>query len=135
LVEFALTLPVWLVLLLGVMDFGRGFYAAVIAQQAAREGARIGAGTSAGVTVQQIQDRVVYALGYTCSGCPDLLALTGTQPTIHIGGYNNATTVTKYGYADGSCATPCGATCPNAPACACTSACSGGQIQIEVLWD
>src|SRR5256885_7254199 len=97
LVEFALTLPVWLVLLLGVMDFGRGFYAAVSAQQAAREGARIGAGSSAGITVQQIQDRVVYALGYTCSGCPDLLDLTGSSqyglcppanPCIRIGGYN-----------------------------------------------
>jgi len=40
LVEFALTLPVFLVILLGMMEYGYYFYVAVSANNAAREGAR-----------------------------------------------------------------------------------------------
>jgi len=40
LVEFAITLPIFLVLLLGVMEYGYYFYVAVSATNAAREGAR-----------------------------------------------------------------------------------------------
>jgi Flp pilus assembly protein TadG len=40
LVEFALTLPVFLVILLGMMEYGRYFYVAVSANNAAREAAR-----------------------------------------------------------------------------------------------
>jgi len=39
LVEFALVLPILLVLILGVMDFGRMFYTKMILTNAAREGA------------------------------------------------------------------------------------------------
>ncbi len=39
LVEFALLLPILLVLILGVMDFGRMFYTKMILTNAAREGA------------------------------------------------------------------------------------------------
>jgi len=40
LMEFAVTLPLFLVLLLGMMEYGRYFYVAVSATNAAREGAR-----------------------------------------------------------------------------------------------
>jgi Flp pilus assembly protein TadG len=40
LVEFALTVPLFLVLLLGMLDYGYYFYVAVSATNAAREGAR-----------------------------------------------------------------------------------------------
>ena len=40
LVEFALTVPLFLVLLLGMLDYGYYFYVAVGATNAAREGAR-----------------------------------------------------------------------------------------------
>ena len=40
LIEFAVTLPLFLVLLLGIMEYGYYFYVAVSATNAAREGAR-----------------------------------------------------------------------------------------------
>ncbi|MHB0858204.1 MAG: TadE/TadG family type IV pilus assembly protein [Anaerolineae bacterium] len=40
LVEFALVLPILLFLLVGVVDFGRGFYSYIAVTNAAREGAR-----------------------------------------------------------------------------------------------
>jgi Flp pilus assembly protein TadG len=40
LLEFGLTLPIFLVILLGMMEYGRYFYVAVSANNAAREGAR-----------------------------------------------------------------------------------------------
>lgn len=43
LIEFALTLPLLLLLLLGVLDAGRGVAAAITLSNAAREGARYGA--------------------------------------------------------------------------------------------
>ncbi len=42
-VEFALVAPIFLVLLLGIVDFGMGFKAWISITNAAREGARIGA--------------------------------------------------------------------------------------------
>lgn len=48
LVEFALVVPVFLVLLFALVDFGRGFQAWIEVTNAAREGARVGSlhGTS-----------------------------------------------------------------------------------------
>lgn len=43
LVEFSLILPVFLVLMFGLVDFGRAFYTWMIVTNAAREGARAGA--------------------------------------------------------------------------------------------
>lgn len=55
LVEFALTLPLILVLIFGLVDFGRAFHAWLLVTNAAREGARVGA-TQA--PLNQIQTRV-----------------------------------------------------------------------------
>jgi Flp pilus assembly protein TadG len=43
LVEFSLILPVMLILLFALVDFGRGFYTWLLVTNAAREGARAGA--------------------------------------------------------------------------------------------
>ena len=43
LVEFAMVLPLFLVLLFGLVDFGRAFYSWILITNAAREGARTGA--------------------------------------------------------------------------------------------
>ena len=43
LVEFALVLPIFLVLVLGIVDFGMGLRAWITVTNAAREGARVGA--------------------------------------------------------------------------------------------
>lgn len=51
-VEFGLVLPILLVLLLGIIDFGRAYHAQITLTHAAREGARAFAvnGDTAGVT-------------------------------------------------------------------------------------
>jgi hypothetical protein len=41
-VEFALIMPVLVLILMGVFDFGRAFYAYSVVANAAREGARVG---------------------------------------------------------------------------------------------
>lgn len=43
LVEFAMVLPIFLLLLFALVDFGRGFYTWLVITNAAREGARAGA--------------------------------------------------------------------------------------------
>jgi len=55
LVEFTLLVPVFLLLLFAIIDFGMGFYSWITVTNAAREGARLGAVLA---TQQQIEDRV-----------------------------------------------------------------------------
>lgn len=55
LVEFALLVPIFLLLLFAVVDFGMGFYSWITVTNAAREGARLGAVLA---TEQEIEDRV-----------------------------------------------------------------------------
>ncbi len=54
-VEFALLLPIFLVVLFLIIDFGVGINRWVIVTNATREGARIGA---VGASLQEIRDRV-----------------------------------------------------------------------------
>jgi len=54
-VEFALLVPIFLILLFAIVDFGMGFYSWITVTNSAREGARIGAVQA---TEQQIIDRV-----------------------------------------------------------------------------
>lgn len=60
LVEFALTLPVLLGLLVGVLDLGFLFHRQLVLADAAREGARLG---SLGQTTSQVQGAVIANLG------------------------------------------------------------------------
>ncbi len=55
LAEFALLIPIFMLLLFAIVDFGMGFYSWITVTNAAREGARLGAVLA---TEQQIQDRV-----------------------------------------------------------------------------
>ncbi len=60
LVEFALILPLLMVLITGIIDFGRAYQTIVTLTNAAREGARVGA---TGATAGAIQTRVVSTAG------------------------------------------------------------------------
>lgn len=53
--EFALIMPVLLLVIAGIVDFGRAFFTQVELTNAAREGARAAIITT--VTAQQVQDR------------------------------------------------------------------------------
>jgi Flp pilus assembly protein TadG len=57
LVEFVLVLPIFLLLVFAIIDFGMGFHAWLTVTNSAREGARLGAvrGTQAEI-VQRVQD-------------------------------------------------------------------------------
>ncbi len=55
LVEFALLVPIFLILLFAIVDFGMGFYSWITVTNSAREGARIGAVLA---SEQDIKDRV-----------------------------------------------------------------------------
>jgi len=121
LVEFAFVVPILLVLFLGIVDFGRAYYAGVVAEQAAREGARLGMGASpgTGIGVSEIQTQVRNALGYGCGGCPNWLGLTAA-PTLNVGGYENDGT--QFGWVRGG----------SGANAVCSTNCSGGQIQVQV---
>jgi Flp pilus assembly protein TadG len=60
LVEFSLILPVFVVLLFAIVDFGRAFYTWLVVTNAAREGARVGA-TQQPLTA--IQSRITSSIG------------------------------------------------------------------------
>ena len=82
LVEFALIMPVFLILLFGLADFGRGFYAYLIVTNAAREGARSAAVRDDAATI----DNKVYSSFCSAasppSGCaigPSGISITRTN--------------------------------------------------------
>jgi Flp pilus assembly protein TadG len=70
-VEFALVLPLLLLLVFGIIDFGRALNAQITLTQAAREGARLDAIGSTAVTSGTTGaatglSGVTVAIGYTC---------------------------------------------------------------------
>jgi Flp pilus assembly protein TadG len=73
-VEFALLLPVLLLLLFGVIDFGRAINAQITLTQAAREGARLASvGQSSSTVVSRTQSAATGLSGVTVtvsSSCP-----------------------------------------------------------------
>jgi Flp pilus assembly protein TadG len=66
-VEFALLLPVLLLLLFGIVDFGRAINAQITLTQAAREGARVAA---LGQSAASVQNRVTTAAAPLLSPVP-----------------------------------------------------------------
>jgi hypothetical protein len=136
LIEFALVAPVLLVLTLGVADLGRVLYAGVVVQQAAREGARLGAGATPGSHVYLaaadcpptespcygIRDYVLYALG-ACPGCASAIGVVGDEPVVRVGGYN--ADGARFGSVAGE---GTDAVCSVPP-------CSGGLLRVEVVWE
>ena len=79
LVEFAMVLPLFLVLLFGLVDFGRAFYSWMIVTNAAREGARAGAVQQDWSTMQTaIYSSMCNPYPSSCSLPPAKLTLTQT---------------------------------------------------------
>lgn len=57
LVEFALVVPIFLILVFAIVDFGMGFHAWITVTNAAREGARIGAvGADEPTIIARVED-------------------------------------------------------------------------------
>jgi Flp pilus assembly protein TadG len=80
LVEFTMILPIFLILLFGLVDFGRGFYSWLVLTNAAREGARVAAtqGTSASID-QRIHDSFCKNYPSNCSLDPAKVTITKTN--------------------------------------------------------
>ena len=75
-IELAFILPVFLMLALGVIEFGRAFQTQIVMIQAAREGARVG--TDPTTTVAQIQAAAIEAaLPYVITSADVDLSVAG----------------------------------------------------------
>jgi len=76
LVEFTLLIPVFMLLLFAIIDFGMGFYTWISVTNAAREGARLGVVMA---TEQQISDRVYQAASLPNEGTQMTVTVTNAQ--------------------------------------------------------
>lgn len=76
LVEFTMILPIFILLLFAIVDFGRGFYTWVLVTNAAREGARVAAVQSDSAT---INTRIYNSF---CDNYPSSCGLDPTKLTI-----------------------------------------------------
>lgn len=80
LVEFTLILPIFLLLLFAIVDFGRGFYTWVLVTNAAREGARMAAVQSDASTIdQRIYDSFCDNYPSSCGLDPAKLSISKTN--------------------------------------------------------
>lgn len=80
LVEFTMILPIFLILLFGLVDFGRGFYTWLVVTNAAREGARTAAVQSDEAKVDsRIYGSFCNNYPSDCSLNPDKLTITKTN--------------------------------------------------------
>ena len=80
LVEFTMILPIFLMLLFGLVEFGRGFYTWLLVTNAAREGARIAAVQSDSATIDdRIYDSFCSSYPSSCSIDPAALAIAKTN--------------------------------------------------------
>ncbi|MET9631276.1 TadE/TadG family type IV pilus assembly protein [Lentzea sp. NPDC006480] len=89
-VEVALLMPVILVLIMGIIDFGFALRAQITLTQAAREGVRVAALKQPGAAArtQTAADKLNGSVGVSVSSCP----ATGTP------GASNATVTVTYSY-------------------------------------
>jgi len=76
LVEFALLVPIFLLLLFAIIDFGMGFYSWITVTNGAREGARLGAVLA---TQQDIEDRVYQAVSLPNESTQMTVTVTNAQ--------------------------------------------------------
>ncbi len=83
LVEFTLILPVFLLMLFAMVDFGRGFYTWLIITNAAREGARVAAVQSDLATIQtRVYDSFCTSYPANCSLDPTKLSFSPTPQNV-----------------------------------------------------
>src|SRR3990170_1598575 len=76
LVEFALLVPIFLLLLFAIIDFGMGFYSWISVTNGAREGARLGVVMG---TEQQIKDQVYQAVSLPNEATKMTVTVTNAQ--------------------------------------------------------
>lgn len=81
LVEFSMILPIFLILIFALVDFGRGFYTWQVVTNAAREGARAAAVQSDSATVDA-KIRAAYCSNYPSSCSLDSSKMTITKTNI-----------------------------------------------------
>jgi len=84
LVEFALFLPLFLLLLLAMLDFGFAFYTNLTLEYASREGARVGAALAAGSTTlpcAEVDDHVIAASQRVLQSAGITVRLDNSDPT------------------------------------------------------
>lgn len=80
LVEFTMILPVFLMLLFGLVDFGRGFYTWLLVTNAAREGARVAAVQSDSSTIDtRVYDSFCDNYPSSCGLDPSKLTISKTN--------------------------------------------------------
>lgn len=80
LVEFTLILPIMLIMIFALVDFGRGFYTWLVLTNAAREGARAAAVQADGPTIDsKIYDAFCEPYPSNCSLEPGKLAIAKTN--------------------------------------------------------
>jgi hypothetical protein len=89
-VEFALVLPVLLLILFAIIDFGRLLNAQITLSQAAREGARLGA---LGVAPATVVSRTQAAMGTIT---PVVTVNTGTACPVNAGASVDAVVIVSY---------------------------------------
>jgi Flp pilus assembly protein TadG len=84
LVEFAFVLPVMLVILLGLIEIGRGFVLGVAAQDGARQAARLAANgrSNPGITDTSIVQRLIDGAAPALAGCSLAGPVTATPVTL-----------------------------------------------------
>ncbi len=81
-VEFALILPLLLLLIFGIIDFGRAYMAQISLTQAAREGARLSAlGMSATDVTTRAEEAAIPITPVTVARTPCPATLTATSRT------------------------------------------------------
>src|SRR4030042_376524 len=76
LVEFALLVPIFAILVFAIVDFGMGFHSWITGTNAAREGARLGAVLA---TQQEIQDRVYESVNLPYEDTKMTVTVTNAQ--------------------------------------------------------
>lgn len=95
LVEFAIVLPMLLLLLLGIVDFARAWNVYEVLTDAAREGARVAVVDQPATTEQDVRDAIVAAGQRAAIGIdPADITITG----FHAGRGTQATVRVEYDY-------------------------------------
>ena len=89
-VEFAIVLPLLLLLLFGIVDFGRAIQQQILITEAAREAARVG---SVGGTVVQMQAQITTSVGsgFQTGNAAPTVSACGPTPTLTT---NSSVTIT-----------------------------------------
>jgi Flp pilus assembly protein TadG len=83
LIEFALLLPILMLMLMGIFDLSRAFYVHSVIANAAREGARYGVAHSDG-SVQDVEDAAKALIVGLDPNEPTITVTCPTSETIHV---------------------------------------------------